>query len=550
MRQKMTINFEERKINPSRLILGLANIGYKSYAAIEDIIDNSVSAKAKNITVILDINEDKTLTEKGSVKRIIIIDDGLGMDNNLIRKALDIGSDVEYEQNSLSKYGFGLKSAGLSLGRKIEVGSKSSEGYSDKLTLDVAFIEEEGTYGVIVDALSDEFKKHLESLNSGTIIEIGEIKISDTANSLKKKLISRLGIIYHDFLIRKQNQLAIKIIIKTAEFTVEPLDLLHLIDSQPSFNEYTYDCKTPYRVITDKNMTISGSESDVAPIKINAVIFPQNKMATYPAFSQEEKLKIKKFDVSGANSGFFIFRNGRLIRWGDNLGIITRDLRVFRARIDITSEHDELLNVDVSKQNLVLPDDFLDNLSLICRIPRSDAQKAFELCRAKLELNDDREGEKSSESVIDILEEDPVTLFEPMDKKVKKERRQRIIDSDEPDEESDKNKSNVIQKIIYRDYLNNSNLWQTSLDPEYGTIVTINKSHQFYRLVLSNLVAADPKRQAIECFLYCVAVGENKTKENLSSVKYEDIVKTLERFENVTSWNLQNWTAHNQDLFD
>ena len=179
------------------------------------------------------------------------------------------------------------------------------------------------------------------------------------------------------------------------------------------------------------------------------------------------------------------------------------------------------------------------------------AKKAFDQCSSLHESNDDREGEKSSDSVIDITEEDPITHIEPTDASIKTERRKTIISSSN-DEETSKVEEGLssVSKIQYLNYLNNSNLWQTSLHPEYGTIVYINKSHQFYRLVLSNLKSADPKRQAIECFLYCVAVGENKTKENLASVQYDDIVQTLDRFEHVTSWNLQNWTAHNQDLFD
>ncbi|EOX4350735.1 hypothetical protein ACPF4F_001434, partial [Vibrio cholerae] len=335
-------------------------------------------------------------------------------------------------------------------------------------------------------------------------------------------------------------------------FVVDPIDILYRNDCLPSFDEYNYDCKTPCTVINNKEMTLPGSGEDVPPIKINATIFPQAAMGSYPAFSVEEREKIKKYSVSGTNSGFFIFRNGRLIRWGDNLGIITRDLRTFRARIDISSEHDELLNVDVSKQNLVLPDEFLDELSLVCRMPKSDALKGFKLCSALIESNDDREGEQSSDSVIDITEEDPQTQIEPTDPSIKKQRRKNILASSqsEDNDKVDERESSSVNKIRYLDFLTNTNLWQTSLDAEYGTIVKINKSHQFYRLVLSNLKAADPKRQAIECFLYCVAVGENKTKENLSSVEYEDIVKTLDRFESVTSWNLQNWTAHNQDLFD
>ncbi|KAA1199058.1 hypothetical protein XV78_14605 [Vibrio cholerae] len=546
------VKFESRKVNPSRLLFGLANIGYKPYAAIEDIIDNAVSAKAKNVKVIIDIFEGKTFTEKSNIERISVLDDGAGMDDEVIRKALDIGSDVNYEEMSLSKYGFGLKSAGLSLGKKITVVSKTQQtGFSNCLILDTSYIQNNGEYGVLVTEVSEEFQGQLSQSEHGTIVSISDISITDTANSLKNKLLSRLGAIYYEFISSSSNRLSIEVIINGKSVSIEPIDILHRQESLDSFDEYNYDCKTPCRVINGHKLYLSGSPEGVSPVIINATIFPQAKMASYPGFSPEEKENIKKYGVSGANSGFFIFRNGRLIRWGDNLGIIDRDLRTFRARIDITSEHDELLNVDVSKQNLVLPEEFLDDLSLICRIPKSIAKKAFDQCSILYESNDDREGEKSSYSVIDITEEDPITHIEPTDSNIKTERRKSMISSSSDEEiVRDEDGLSSISKIQYLDYLNNSNLWQTSLNPEYGTIVYINKSHQFYRLVLSNLKAADPKRQAIECFLYCVAVGENKTKENLASVDYEDIVKTLERFENVTSWNLQNWTAHNQDLFD
>ncbi|EHU4927930.1 ATP-binding protein [Vibrio vulnificus] len=546
-------SFEERNVNAARLIFGLANIGYKSYAAIEDIIDNSVSAKSTNVNVVLDVEDDRTLIEKNSLRSIYIIDNGIGMSDENIRKALDIGSDVTYEEKSLSKYGFGLKSAGLSLGRRISVASKEvNSNISRMLTLDSDVIEDKGKYGVIVEDVCPKIEAILNERESGTVIRIEKISVSDTVNSLKNKLLSRLGIIYYEFLVRELKPLSIDVKVKDNLFVVDPIDILYRNDCLTSFDEYNYDCKTPCTVINNKEMTLPGSGEDVPPIKINATIFPQAAMGSYPAFSVEEREKIKKYSVSGTNSGFFIFRNGRLIRWGDNLGIITRDLRTFRARIDISSEHDELLNVDVSKQNLVLPDEFLDELSLVCRMPKSDALKGFKLCSALIESNDEREGELSSDSVIDITEEDPQTQLEPTDSSIKKQRRKNILASSqsEDNDKVDERESSSVNKIRYLDFLTNTNLWQTSLDAEYGTIVKINKSHQFYRLVLSNLKAADPKRQAIECFLYCVAVGENKTKENLSSVEYEDIVKTLDRFESVTSWNLQNWTAHNQDLFD
>ncbi|HHF3222067.1 TPA: ATP-binding protein [Vibrio diabolicus] len=550
-----TPSFEKRHVNASRLIFGLANIGYKPYAAIEDIIDNSVSAGAREINVIINVKEGFTLTEKENIESVIITDDGVGMNNDAIRTALDIGSDVSYSSNSLSKYGFGLKSAGLSLGKKIRVLSKKDKGeITSELCLDVNEIEKNKEYGVLIGDAGNDTLFFLEGKTSGTVVHISDVHVSSTANNLKNKLLSRLGVIYYEFISNKTNPLVVNIIVKDKVFPAEGIDILYREDCLPSYKEHEYDCKTPCIAIKDKELTLNNSNSDTSPIIINGTIFPQAQMGGYAGFSEDEREKIKSYSISSSNSGFFIFRNGRLIRWGDNLGLITRDLRTFRVRIDIKTEHDELLNVDVSKQNLVLPDEFLDELALLCRIPKSDAEKAFKQCSQMFETNGEREGEQSSESVIEIAEEDPSTHVEPTDQNVKAARRKHIISGNPSGADSsqiaEEESSDKVTKIKYLDYLQNSNLWQSALDPEYGTIVYINKSHQFYQLVLRNLKAADPKRQAIECFIYCVAVGQNMTKENLSSVEYDDIKRTLDRFDVVTSWNLQNWTAHNQDLFD
>lgn len=199
-----------------------------------------------------------------------------------------------------------------------------------------------------------------------------------------------------------------------------------------------------------------------------------------------------------------------------------------------------------------MPEEFLDILSLACRLPKESAKKAFKLCSEMYEGNDDREGDSASDSVLDVTEEDPSTYSDLVDEEDQQERRQNIINQTsraENDERSDLPDVKV-KKIVYKDSLNSTNLWSFRLDPEYGTILYINKSHPFYQLVLKSLPAADPKRQAIECFMYCLAVGEIKTKQNLRSVNFEDINQVMSRFNQVSSWNLQNWTTHNQDLFD
>lgn len=556
------MSFEKRNINATRLCIGLANIGYKSYAAIEDIVDNSVEAKAQNILIKVEVQENKSLTEKGSISKITIIDDGVGMAEDNISKALDIGSDVTYENHSLSKYGLGLKSAGLSLGQRIEIYSKKNGLYTKSNTLDMEEVQSRNEYGVIIEELAESKKRNIIE-NSGTVIEISNIHSSDTVNHLKKKLIERLGVIYYGFISQDTNErnINISLDINNTTYDLTAKDILFKNECNHNFDEQNYDCKTPFLLLNEEEIKLSNTSEDIPPIKVSLTAFPQSSMEKYPGFSNEEREKIKSYGVSLANSGFYIYRNNRLIRWGDNLGIIDRDLRTLRGRIDIYTEHDELLNVDVSKQNLELPEEFLDQLSLICRIPKDYAKKAYTQCSQKLENNDEKEGEASSSSVLDIFEDDPEIITKTPEEQAEIiKRKNKLISeslqaSEKENQDSEIDKKNKeteadIQKIVYKDYFLTTNLWQSKLTPDYGTIVEINKSHPFYQLVLKNLEAASAKRQAIECFIYCLSVGENNTRKNLSGVNYDDIKLVLDNFNRSTSYILQSWTAHNQDIFD
>src|SRR5438105_3293181 len=75
--------------NPKRTMEALRSLGYDSYAAIEDLIDNSVDAGAKKIAV-------NIAEVKGDI-HITLVDDGCGMDEATLDEALRLGSDISHE---------------------------------------------------------------------------------------------------------------------------------------------------------------------------------------------------------------------------------------------------------------------------------------------------------------------------------------------------------------------------------------------------------------------------------------------------------------------
>lgn len=93
-------------------------IGYSLEAAIADIIDNSIAAKAGKVKLFFFPIDDAYLC---------ILDDGIGMNNTQIDAAMQYGSqspsDIR-DASDLGRYGLGLKTASLSQCRVLTVVSK------------------------------------------------------------------------------------------------------------------------------------------------------------------------------------------------------------------------------------------------------------------------------------------------------------------------------------------------------------------------------------------------------------------------------------------
>ncbi len=105
----------------SSMIETFRAIGYSIETAIADIIDNSISARAKNIWI--------DYLWKGPDTIIGVMDDGSGMDNEELIQAMRPGSVsplIEREVHDLGRFGLGLKTASFSQCRKFCVVSKKN----------------------------------------------------------------------------------------------------------------------------------------------------------------------------------------------------------------------------------------------------------------------------------------------------------------------------------------------------------------------------------------------------------------------------------------
>ena len=103
-------------LNPSAamIIQSLRSVGYTLETAIADIIDNAITAKASRISI------DYRWRENGD-SYVIISDDGHGMSQIELSKAMKLGGHLTEAEDTLGRFGFGLKTASISQCRKLTV---------------------------------------------------------------------------------------------------------------------------------------------------------------------------------------------------------------------------------------------------------------------------------------------------------------------------------------------------------------------------------------------------------------------------------------------
>jgi hypothetical protein len=85
----------------------ISRIGYEFEHAVADLIDNAIDAKAADVLV-------RFIHDGRSVQSVCVIDDGEGMTSKELDTAMAFGARTGKGDDSLGKYGMGLKSASFS----------------------------------------------------------------------------------------------------------------------------------------------------------------------------------------------------------------------------------------------------------------------------------------------------------------------------------------------------------------------------------------------------------------------------------------------------
>lgn len=311
-------------------------IGYTLETAVADIIDNSITAGAKNVWI--------TRLWDGDNSSICILDDGHGMNSDECIQAMRPGSKNPLEERDvvdLGRFGLGLKTASFSQCRKLTLLSKRKGQNVVSWTWDLDYVAISKKWEVLKWA-PDYYKKVLDSVKNGTAViwtnldrlipegtevddENAKQKFTDSLSVVRK----HVAMVFHRFIQKG------KIKIFWGEDEIEPWDPFCLSEEKTQASP-------------DEDITFGDEIVD-----IKGYVLPHKD-----EFSSEAAYKAAE-GIYGypAMQGFYVYRGERMLLAGDWLGLFRKEdhYKLVRIMIDLPNTLDTQWQIDIKKSTAIPP---------------------------------------------------------------------------------------------------------------------------------------------------------------------------------------------------
>lgn len=350
----------------------MARAGHRLTSAVADLVDNSLSAGATEITI--------TFPNPNQGGRWMCIrDNGKGMSEDELHHAMRIGSRRQYDGNELGKFGYGLKGASWSQADCLTVVTKAAGENLVHMTWDRDHLARTRTWNVLKDPIDEVYSEVVSIPATGTAVLLTRMRPPVEVQALKgvepyvqevTSLREHLELVFHRYLegrVKGREKVAIKLNGQT------------LVPNNPVGHPLTK---------SHDPRTLSLFENDPdkkAEIVIRAHIVPTE--SDLEAFHAEEGPEVirdirDKMSFNGRwteSQGFFFYRVDRLIKWGGWEDIFSRDekTKLLRLVVDFDRKSDDALQVDISKQLVRLPPKVTDCIKEVVKGPRAEARIAY-----------------------------------------------------------------------------------------------------------------------------------------------------------------------------
>lgn len=343
---------DHRTLPPDPDVLAAIGLNHSLKSAIADLVDNSIDAGAANVLV-------RFVQNSGQLISLLVIDDGIGMDDKDIDRAMTVGARRAHPGADLGHFGMGLKAASFSQADALIVLSQA-EGHS---AVGRRWIRD-STRSFECDVIDPDQAEtilsshcHVMVDRHGTVVRWDQVRAfpasrnpsvtEDYLTRAVQEIRAHLGLVLHRLLQKAQLTVRIDVLNVAvgesgAPQFVEPID--------PFSYRHTGHAGYP------KAFEVRIGDSRLA---VDCHIWP----------ARSESLGFRLNSPAERNQGFYFYRNDRLLQSGDWKGATVphRRLQLARVAVDISS-HLDLFEMSMEKNSVQ---------------PRSEFVRAVERSAAK-----------------------------------------------------------------------------------------------------------------------------------------------------------------------
>jgi hypothetical protein len=350
--------FDDASPAADALVESMRNLGYTTEAAIADLVDNSIYAKAKRINVHFEW--------EGAKSWAAVIDDGCGMGPKKLVQSMRPGSQNPLEirnKDDLGRFGLGLKTASFSQARKLAVMSRSSEDKPWEVRCwDLDHVQKTGLWQ-LARKLPDDFKpKQLPWLPDGkgtVVLWIGLDRITgkakpDDENSrghffaMVDRIRQHLEMVFHRLVGGRLNI---------------------------SVNGNELEGWDPFMTYHRKTEPQPEETLEKGKIKIKPYVLPHRNELTEDEF--QTGAGPRRWND---HQGFYVYRNRRLLVSGSWLGLrLAKEEhhKLARIRIDLPNDLDQEWQIDLKKSLAIPPGRIEKQLKRVAQATRKKAMEVY-----------------------------------------------------------------------------------------------------------------------------------------------------------------------------
>lgn len=340
------------------LIESMRDVGYSLETALADVIDNSITAGARNIEVLAETT--------GPSPLVAVVDDGCGMDAEELIEAMRLGSrspTSARKTDDLGRFGLGMKTASFSQCRRLTVVSRRA-GEVAAVRWDLDQVEAADDWVVDIPPSTEDIPWADLLGETGTLVlweKLDRIVGPDATALQTQHLVRRLSeaaehleLVFHRFLSGEKGIKRVAIALNGRSLI--PFDPFH--EKHPA--------------------TIAGPPDTIRigrhHVTIQAFTLPHHKKVTADEW--------ERFGGPAGyvkNQGFYVYRARRLIIHGTWFGLArqTELTKLARVRIDMPNGLDADWKVDIKKASAQPPAQVRDRLRQLIETIGANSRRVY-----------------------------------------------------------------------------------------------------------------------------------------------------------------------------